>query len=190
MKVSFTDNAGNSESLTSDAYPSSGTIVPETANAAPTFNEGGSTTRTFNETIGDATVGAASDIGTPVSATDPDTGDTLEYRLEGTDRTKFGINATSGQIRTKVGENYDYEARTSYSVMVTVNDGTVTVSSAVTINVTDQNEPPVVMNKPVVTATANSTTSLEVSWTAPSNPGRPGHRQLRPAVPRGQHRGL
>ena len=143
-------------------------------NAAPTFNEGGSTTRTFNETIGDATVGTASDIGTPVSATDLDTGDTLEYSLEGTDRTKFGINATSGQIRTKVGENYDYEARTSYSVMVTVTDGTVTVSSTVTINVTDQDEPPPVMNQPVVTATANSTTSLEVSWTAPSNLGRPG----------------
>ena len=142
-------------------------------NAAPTFDEGGSTTRTFNETVGDATVGTAADIGTPVSATDPDTGDTLEYRLEGTDRTKFGINATSGQIRTKVGESYDYEARTSYSVRVTVNDGTVTVSSAVTINVTDQDEPPPVMNQPVVTATANATTSLEVSWTEPSNPGRP-----------------
>ena len=142
-------------------------------NAAPTFDEGGSTTRTFNETVGDETVGTASDIGTPVSATDPDTGDTLEYSLEGTDRTKFGINATSGQIRTKVGENYDYEARTSYSVRVAVNDGTVTVSSTVTINVTDQDEPPPVMNQPVVTATANSTTSLEVSWTEPSNPGRP-----------------
>ena len=142
-------------------------------NAAPTFNDGGSTTRTFDETIGDTTVGTASNIGTPVSATDPDTGDTLEYRLEGTDRTKFGINATSGQIRTKVGESYDYEARTSYSVRVAVTDGTVTVSSAVTINVTDRNEPPPVMNKPVVTATANSTTSLEVSWTEPSNTGRP-----------------
>ena len=142
-------------------------------NAAPTFDEGGSTTRTFNETIGDSTVGTAADIGTPVSATDPDTGDTLEYRLEGTDRTKFGINATSGQIRTKVGESYDYEARTSYSVRVAVNDGTVTVSSTVTINVTDQDEPPPVMNQPVVTATANATTSLEVSWTEPSNPGRP-----------------
>ena len=57
--------------------------------------------------------------------------------------------------------------------MVTVTDGTVTVSSAVTINVTDQDEPPVAMNKPVVTATADSTTSLEVSWTAPSEPGAP-----------------
>ena len=42
-----------------------------------------------------------------------------------------------------------------------------------TINVTDQDEPPVAMNKPVVTATADSTTSLEVGWTAPPNPGRP-----------------
>ena len=144
----------------------------DTGNAAPTFDEGGSTTRTFDETIGDTAVTSA-DIGTPVSATDPDTGDTLEYRLEGTDRAKFTFDTSSGQIRTKVGENYDYEARTSYSVTVTVNDGTVTVSSAVTINVTDQDEPPPVMNQPVVTATANSTTSLEVSWTEPSNPGRP-----------------
>ena len=145
----------------------------DTGNAAPTFDEGGSTTRTFNETIGDATVGTASDIGTPVSATDPDTGDTLEYRLLGADRAKFTFDTSSGQIKTRAGESYDYEARTSYSVTVAVNDGTVTVSSAVTINVTDQNEPPPVMNQPVVTATANSTTSLEVSWTEPSNPGRP-----------------
>ena len=64
----------------------------DTGNAAPTFNDGGSTTRTFDETVGDTAVGTAADIDTPVSATDPDTGDTLEYRLEGTDRTKFGID--------------------------------------------------------------------------------------------------
>ena len=146
----------------------------DTGNAAPTFNEGGSTTRTFNETIGDATVGTAADIGTPVSATDPDTGDTLEYRLEGTDRTKFTFDTSSGQIRTKSGQKYDYEAETSYSVTVRVVDSQgASDTIAVTINVTDQDEPPPVMNKPVVTATANSTTSLEVSWTAPSNPGRP-----------------
>ena len=117
---------------------------------------------------------SASDIGAPVSATDPDSGDTLEYRLEGTDMASFGIIGTNGQLRTKVGENYDYEARTSYSVTVRVVDSQgASDTIAVTINVTDQNEPPPVMNKPVVTATANSTTSLEVSWTAPSNPGRP-----------------
>ena len=111
------------------------TATQNITNNPPVFAGGTVQARTFDETIGDTAVTSASDIGTPVSATDPDTGDRLGYRLEGTDRTKFGINATSGQIRTKVGENYDYEARTSYSVMVTVNDGTVTVSSTMTINV-------------------------------------------------------
>ena len=150
------------------------TATQNITNNPPVFAGGTVQARTFDETIGDTAVTSAADIGTPVSATDPDTGDRLTYVLLGADRDKFTFDTSSGQIRTKVGENYDYEARTSYSVRVAVTDGTVTVSSAVTINVTDEDEPPPVMNKPVVTATANSTTSLEVSWTAPSNPGRPG----------------
>ena len=149
------------------------TATQNITNNPPVFAGGTVQARTFDETIGDTAVTSASDIGTPVSATDPDTGDRLTYVLLGADRDKFTFDTSSGQIRTKVGENYDYEARTSYSVRVAVTDGTVTVSSAVTINVTDEDESPPVMNQPVVTATANSTTSLEVSWTAPSNPGRP-----------------
>ena len=149
------------------------TATQNITNNPPVFAGGAVQARTFDETIGDTAVTSASDIGTPVSATDPDTGDTLEYSLLGADRAKFTFDTSSGQIKTRAGESYDYEARTSYSVRVAVIDGTVTVSSAVTINVTDQDEPPPVMNKPVVTATANSTTSLEVSWTEPSNPGRP-----------------
>ena len=103
--VWFKDDRDNAEGpLTSAAYPAgTGKIAPETTNNPPVFAGGMAQARTFNETIGDETVGAAADIGTPVSATDLDTGDTLEYRLEGTDRTKFGINATNGHIRTKVG---------------------------------------------------------------------------------------
>ena len=74
-------------------------------NAAPTFNDGGSTRRTFDETIGDTAVTSASDIGTPVSATDPDTGDTLEYRLEGTDMAE-----ASGPIGTSSGQLQDQES--------------------------------------------------------------------------------
>ena len=149
------------------------TATQNITNNPPVFAGGTVQARTFDETIGDATVTSASDIGTPVSATDPDTGDTLTYVLLGADRDKFTFDTSSGQIKTRAGESYDYEADSSYSVTVAVIDGTVTVSSAVTINVTDQDEPPPVMNKPVVTATANSTTSLEVSWTEPSNTGRP-----------------
>ena len=53
-------------------------------NAAPIFTNGASTSRDFNETIGDVAVTTASNIGTAVGATDTDTGDTLAYSLEGT----------------------------------------------------------------------------------------------------------
>ena len=73
-------------------------------NAAPIFTNGASTSRDFNETIGDVAVTTASNIGAVVGATDTDTGDTLVYSLEGTDAAKFGIVTTNGQIQTKVGE--------------------------------------------------------------------------------------
>ena len=44
----------------------------DTTNAAPTFTEGFSTSRSFNETIGDTAVTTATDIGMPVSAMDPE----------------------------------------------------------------------------------------------------------------------
>ena len=94
-----------------------------TTNSAPTFNDGTSTSREFNETIGEATVMTASDIGTPVAATDTDTGDTLEYTLSGTDAAKFTVDTGNGQIKTIVGETYDHEAKASYAVTVTVEDG-------------------------------------------------------------------
>ena len=147
----------------------------DTANSAPTFTEGSSTSRAFSETLSDATVATASDIGAVVSATDTDTSDTLEYRLEGTDAARFGIISTSGQLRTKVGEKYDHEAKPSYAVTVRVMDGnggsdTITV----TLNVTDLNEAPLAPDAPIVSATSGSTTSLDVSWTASTNTGRPG----------------
>ena len=144
-------------------------------NNDPTFNDGMSTSRIFNETIGNAAVAASSNIGQPITATDTDTGDTLAYSFDGgTDDAKFGIVTTSGQIQTKVGEKYDREAKASYSVTVTVVDGnggsdTITVA----LNVVDQNEAPGRPAAPMVTATSGSTTSLSVSWTAPENTGRP-----------------
>ena len=69
----------------------------------PTFTEGTTTTRTFDETFGDDTVATATNIGQPVTATDPDTGDTLTYTLKGTDAARFDIVSTSGQLLTKVG---------------------------------------------------------------------------------------
>ena len=142
-------------------------------NTAPTFTEGPNATRTFDETLGDAAVTTATDIGDPVAATDAD-GHSLTYSLEGTDAAGFTIVPSSGQIRTKVGEKYDFEAKASYAVTVGVEDdngGSATI--AVTLNVADQAEVPPAPGAPTVTATPGSTTALDVTWTAPDDTGRP-----------------
>ena len=123
-----------------DGLAANGVTWASTEPPPPTFTDGTSTSRAFNETIGDAGVSTASNIGMPVAATD--TGDTLTYSLEGTAAAKFGIISTSGQIQTEVGEKYDHEARSSYAVTVKVVDGhggsnTITV----TITVVNVEEP-------------------------------------------------
>ena len=174
--VSFKDDRDNAEGpLTSEAYPSSGTIAPVTANNLPVFTGGTPQTRTLAETVGSATVSAAANIGDAVEAEDDDSADTLTYALLGTDKDKFTFDTASGQIKTKVGEKYDYEAKSSYSVTVTVTDGTVTVSAAVTINVTNNTgeTPDAPEDPPTVDPTAGSWTSLDVNWGQPGSDGRP-----------------
>ena len=112
------------------------------------------------------------DIGAPVTATDPDSGETLTYRLEGTDAAAFDIVSTSGQLRTTAA--LDHEAQSIYSVTVAVQDGQgATDTIAVAITVTDENEPPLAPGAPAVGRVVGSHTSLAVRWTAPDNTGRP-----------------
>ena len=172
VKVSFTDDADNDEELTSDAYPA-GTGTVRAANTPPEFGSS-STTRSFAETIGDATVGTAGNMGSPVSAMDDDN-DTLTYSLDGTDKDKFTIDTMNGQIKTKAGEKYDYEAKPSYSVEVDVSDGNGgTDSKTVTINVTDQDEAPLAPAVPTVEPVApDKKRNLQVRWSPPANQGRP-----------------
>ena len=61
------------------------------------------------------------DIGDPVAATDPDSGDTLTYSLDAAGAESFDIDASSGQLRTKAA--LDYETENSYSVTMSVSDG-------------------------------------------------------------------
>ena len=174
VKVSFEDEDGTAEGpLTSDAYPASATVTAASVtNNAPEFATD-TTSRSFTETVGDAAVSTAGNVGAVVTATDADS-DTLTYGLEGTDVAKFGIVSGSGQIQTKVGEKYDREAKASYSVTVKADDsngGSDTI--AVTITVDNAVEKPLAPAIPTVTATSGSTTSLDVSWMAPANTGRP-----------------
>ena len=153
--------------------------VSAASNNAPTFDDGSSTTRSFDETVGNATVSTAASIGAAVSATDDDN-DTLNYTLEGTDAAKFGIVSTSGQIQTKAGERYSHEAASSYSVTVKADDsngGTATID--VTLNVGDVAEPPQKPARPMVDNGSSTATSLHIHWNPPGNAGRPAFTGLR-----------
>ena len=109
-------------------------IISSPGNSAPVFTEGASTTRTIVEN----TV-ANVNIGTTIAATDADN-DTLTYTLSGTDAASFSINSSTGQLQTK--SPLDYETKTTYTVTITVSDGSLTDTIAVTINVTDADELP------------------------------------------------
>ena len=109
---------------------------PVTANTAPVFTDGASTTRTIAENTA-----AGVNIGSAVAATDADN-DTLTYTLGGTNAASFGINSSTGQLQTKAA--LDYETKRTYTVTVTVSDGSLTDTITVTINVNDVADTPVV----------------------------------------------
>ncbi len=138
-------------------------------------------------------------IGDPISATDDDeTGDaaiefgnTLTYKLGGTDAASFDIDASTGQLITKAPLDAEGD-KTSYEVTVTVDDGETrpadspctTCIQTVTIRVTDVagTEKPLAPAAPTVVSGEDddltddnevSTTSLKVVWHPPNNMGRP-----------------
>ena len=136
------------------------------SNTAPEFAEGASTARDVAENTA-----SGQDVGTPVSADDPDN-DPLTYTLEGPDAGSFGIDRTTGRLRTRAA--LDHEAKASYTLRVKADDdhgGTARI--VVTVNVEDVAEKPATPAAPRVSATANSTDSLDVAWRKPGLDGGP-----------------
>ena len=102
------------------------------SNNAPEFTDGVSTTLSVAEnTVAGVNLGAA------IAATDADN-EVLTYTLGGTDAAAFAIDSATGQLQTSAA--LDYETTSSYSVVVTVSDGSLTDTINVTINVTDIDE--------------------------------------------------
>ena len=106
-------------------------------------------------------------VGAAVLATDADSA-TLTYYLTGADAEHFGFNDI-GQIVSLT--RFDYESQQAYEVTVIASDGLLDASAAVTINVTDENEPPLAPRAPTVAPA--SATSVDVSWVDASTPGIP-----------------
>ncbi|MYH28389.1 MAG: cadherin repeat domain-containing protein, partial [Acidobacteria bacterium] len=109
--ASYTDPEGSGKSATSAA--SSQVAV---GNRDPSFPSTETGMRSFPENSGMGLY-----IGDPVSATDDD-GDSLEYTLSGPDASSFNILGGSGQIFLKSGVTYNYESKSSYTVIVSVSD--------------------------------------------------------------------
>ena len=91
-----------------------------------------------------------------MAATDADN-DSLTYTLSGVDAASFAIDRISGQLRTRAA--LDYETRVSYTVTVTVSDGSLTDTISVTIAVTDQDD----LRSPTVTLASQPLTEATLN---------------------------
>ncbi len=156
VTVSVSDSNGGSDSI---AVTINVTDVEE--NRAPVFTEGTDTTRSIAENTVSGT-----NIGSAISATDEDSGDTLTYSLGGTDASSFSINSSTGQLSTSSA--LDFETKNSYSVTVSVSDSNGGSDSiAVTINVTDVEE----NRAPVFTEGTDTTRSIAENTSSGTNIG-------------------
>ena len=138
--VSYMDGQGAGKSATSDSRGPIGA-----SNSEPTF----SSMTAMRSVVENPTT--VTNVGNAVTATDSDSGHTLTYAFKsGGDRNFFDIDTSSGQIKTKTGTMYNFEAtKNSYTVTVTVHDGkdaagdassTVDAEIMVTINLTNVDE--------------------------------------------------
>ena len=149
---------------------SASTSVSTAANAAPTFD---SADTAFS-------VAENSTAVTTASARDSDSDDTVIYAKSGADSAKFRIDASSGAVTFVSAPNFEDPASATgsnvYIVTVTATSGenarALSVSKTLTVTVTDV--APEVPGKPdAPTVTRWTTTSISISWDAPSNPGPP-----------------
>lgn len=101
------------------------------------------------------------------SAIDDDSGDTLTYSLSGTNNADFTISSSSGVITT--AKILDYETVTSYSLTVSVSDGTVTVTTSLTISVNNKNDQPAFTNAPYSAAVDENNAGASVCTVSASD---------------------
>ena len=142
----------------------------ESTNSPPSFDQS-SYAFDLVENADGSGVDAAIALGA-VSATDPDSGDTVEYSItDGNDGGLFAIDSSSGVITyTGAGENFegfiddpdvsDDGPAFAYTLTVQASDGKASVTVPVTIRVTDVDEPPTASAGPDQAVTEGVTVTL------------------------------
>ena len=112
------------------------TVTVTDENEAPHFPK-----EQYTLNIPENTVGVSS-VGTPVTAEDPDHGDTLSYGMDETG-TPFTLGETTGQIELNSGQTLDHETNPLYDLTIKVQDTAgLTARTRVRILVDDLNELP------------------------------------------------
>ena len=139
--VFYTDNLGDAEEAT--GVLEAPTQDSRTANAAPKFvdqdlNSAGDQSDRTSRKVEENTE-AGESIGAAITAYDDDD-ELLIYTLNGADAAFFSMARNDGQLKTKASLNF--EARNSYSVVVTATDPSgATDDIQVTINIIDVHDP-------------------------------------------------
>ena len=168
LRATATYTDGHGANKTAQGEPGNAVRAAHNPNQPPAFRESYTTTP-LSFDIAENT-GAGINIGTPVTATDPDHTDTIAYSLDTTSSSVFHIVSDTGQIQTK--GSLGHETKATYTVTVKATDpSNESDTIAVTINVTDVDEPPGKPSAPTVTAKTGTYYALTVMWTKPANTG-------------------
>ena len=173
VRASNTDDGNNNDGPWS--LVGTGSTNKE-GNSPPRFTQASPLTLNMSENSS-----PGQNIGPTVTADDQDAR-TLSYRFGGRDADLFDFITSSGQIRTKRGVTYNHEdpecgydvgtpACTYYVTVVASDRASGSDALRVAISVTDRVELPSAPARPTVQPTANTRTSLDVSWSEPTNTG-------------------
>ena len=161
-RATYTDPEGSGKSANAVS-----SAEVEASNSEPEFSS-----NTAIRTLPENSAAGVNVVGGTTAATDSDN-DTLIYSLTGTDAGSFDFDAATGQIKTRSGVTYDFEAsQNSYGVTVSVHDGkdaagntdtTIDATIAVTINLTNVNEAPVIESGTIGTQFAENKPATDTS---------------------------
>ena len=137
LRVSATYRDVHGPNKSASARPSAAVGVEPPANRAPQFpaSETGQRSVAENQPPGTA-------VGSPVVATDDDTGDEVAYSLRGAEAAAFSIDSASGQISTGGRLNREEESSYSFTVRATDTSGAFD-DVGVRVMVSDVDEDPV-----------------------------------------------
>ncbi len=163
VKVRATNDEGDGP------YSSAGEgLTDSRLNSRPIFDQLSTRSTPIAFTLEEETA-AGEDVGTALTVTDADSGDTLTFTLEGSDSGHFSIDSSTDRVQIQTSAIFDHDEGgfdDTKSLEVLVSDGTASETAYVEIAITDKQEiPPVPTGFKV--SSMESGSSLTASWDSP-----------------------